>query len=51
MGELTWIPPPVNSSGWQHASGLFSYAAGSPTGTIPAAGVGAPLTLTFQVRP
>jgi len=39
------------SSGWQYfpATGIFSYTAGSPTGTV--AGASGPLTLTFQIRP
>ncbi len=39
------------SSGWQYAAGLFSFTAGSPTGTLPGAGGGGPVTLTFDVRP
>jgi len=45
-GFLEVITPSI-SSGWQYSAGLFTFTGGSPTGTIPAAGVGAPVTLTF----
>jgi uncharacterized repeat protein (TIGR01451 family) len=50
-GFLQIITPSMNSN-WQYepASGLFAYAGGSPTGTIPGP-TATPVTLTFQVRP
>ncbi|MDY0019889.1 MAG: hypothetical protein RBT47_07805, partial [Anaerolineae bacterium] len=51
-GFLGVIPGSV-SGDWQYeaATGIFSYTAGVPTGTLPMASVVDPVILTFQVRP
>ena len=49
-GFLELVPGSV-SGGWDYSAGLFSYATGVPTGTLPPASAGGPVILSFQVRP